>query len=317
MGQRDAQEPRQVPKELPKENRRVRYPAAPACIEYAALILGVCLPAATVIAQTAPAAPHIARSTGFAKDWSYDVISVKPNSSGTDRVLIGLRDSTYVGENVRIINLLSQAYGIKQDLIFGMPSRIDGARFDVQAKMSIQDAEAFSKLSPEDKSAATKVLLRNMLEDRFQLRAHTNTRQLPIYDLVIAKGGAKIKAATEDNTAPNLVKGPDGKALRGLIGFRDGMLADQGIEISGLAAQLTNLVHRMVIDKTGLKGRFDLSLNYAPDRDGPPNEDNGTSQDDAPSIFTALEEQLGLKLQPDKGPVETLVIDQVHQPTEN
>jgi uncharacterized protein (TIGR03435 family) len=84
-----------------------------------------------------------------------------------------------------------------------------------------------------------------------------------------------------------------------------------------LVGQLTNLVHRTVIDKTALKGRFDFTLKYAPDRDAPSGADNGSPQDDAPSIFTALEEQLGLKLQPDKGPVDTVVIDHVEQPTEN
>jgi uncharacterized protein (TIGR03435 family) len=73
----------------------------------------------------------------------------------------------------------------------------------------------------------------------------------------------------------------------------------------------------MVIDKTGLKGRFDFTLKYSPDRDAPVGADNGLPRDDAPSIFTALEDQLGLKLQPDKGPVATVVIDHVEQPTEN
>ena len=103
----------------------------------------------------------------------------------------------------------------------------------------------------------------------------------------------------------------------GLLHFQDGVLTDQGIEISTLVGQLTNLVHRTVIDKTALKGRFDFTLKYAPDRDAASGADNGSPQDDAPSIFTALEEQLGLKLQPDKGPVDTVVIDHVEQPTEN
>jgi uncharacterized protein (TIGR03435 family) len=204
---------------------------------------------------------------------------------------------------MRIINLVSQAYDIKQDFIFGMPGWADGAHFDVEAKMSPEDAEAFNKLSREEKIAAGKVLLRGILEERFHLKAHIETKQLPVYDLMIGKGGVKMRAA------------PDGPG--GLLHFQDGLLADQGIEISALVGQLTNLVHRPVIDKTSLKGRFDFTLKYAPDRDIPSGADNGSLQDDAPSIFTALEEQLGLKLQPDKGPVDTVLIDHVEQPTEN
>jgi uncharacterized protein (TIGR03435 family) len=209
----------------------------------------------------------------------------------------------YSGKNMRIINLVSQAYDIKQDFIFGMPGWADGAHFDVEAKMSPEDAEAFNKLSREEKIAAGKVLLRGILEERFHLKAHIETKQLPVYDLMIGKGGVKMRAATD---------GPGG-----LLHFQDGVLTDQGIEISTLVGQLTNLVHRTVIDKTALKGRFDFTLKYAPDRDAASGADNGSPQDDAPSIFTALEEQLGLKLQPDKGPVDTVVIDHVEQPTEN
>jgi uncharacterized protein (TIGR03435 family) len=265
---------------------------------------GVFLPVA-VAAQTAPAAGPSPQGTGPAKSWSYAAVSVKPDKSGTDGLLTMMRGDVYSGKNMRIVNLVSQAYGIKQDLIFGMPGWTDGAHFDVEAKMSPDDTEAFSQLSREEKSAASKVLLLGILEERFHLRAHVETRQLPVYDLMIAKGGLKMKAAS------------DQKNPGGLLRFGDGMLADQGIEISTLTGQLTSLIHRMVIDKTGLKGRFDLTLKYSPDRDAPAGADNGGPQDDAPSIFTALEEQLGLKLQPDKGPVDTVVIDHVEQPTEN
>jgi len=274
----------------------------------------VCLPVDVAVAQTGPATGISLQSAGPEKSWSYDAVSVKPNNSGTNGLLTMMRGDVYSGKNMRIINLASQAYGIKQDLISGLPVWADGEHFDVEAKMSPEDAEAFDKLSREEKTAASKVLLLGVLEERFHLKAHVETRQLPVYDLVIAKGGLKMKAATKGDTAWKVVKGPDGKALPR---FQEGMLNDQGIETSSLAGQLTNLVHRMVIDKTGLNGRFDFVLWFAPDRNTPSGADNGTPNNDAPSIFAALEEQLGLKLQPDKGPVDTLVIDHVDRPTEN
>ena len=264
------------------------------------LLSGIILP---VAAQTAPA-----------KTWAYDAISVKPNPSGIDGLTTVMRGDVYSGENMRIINMVSQAYDIKQDLIFAMPGWAAGAHFDVEAKMSAEDTEAFNKLSPEAKKAASQVLLRGILEERFHLKAHLETRQLPIYDLVIAKNGFKIKAATGDPAARKVVMGPDDKPLPR---FRDGMLNDQWTEMAGLAGQLTNVTHRLVVDKTGLKGRFDFVLLFTPDRDAPSDADNGTPQNEAPSLFAALEEQLGLKLQPNKGPVQTVVIDHVQQPTEN
>ena len=269
------------------------------------LVLSVapCLPLAMVAAQTAPPAGQPPQGAEPAKLWSYDAVSVKPNKSGTDGLLTMRPGDMYSGRNMRIINMVSQAYDIKQDLIFGMPDWTDGAHYDVEAKMSPEDAKAFNKLSREEKIATGKVLLRGILEERFHLKAHIETKQLPVYDLVMAKSGVKMGTATD---------GPGG-----LLHFQDGLLADQGIEISTLVGQLTNLVHRLVIDKTGLKGRFDLTLEYAPDRDAPAEPDNGLPQDNAPSIFTALEEQLGLKLQPDKGSVDTVVIDHVELPTEN
>jgi len=267
------------------------------------VLSGVCLPVAVVAAQTAPRQGPPPQGAESAKRWSYDAVSVKPNKSDTDGLLTMRPGDVYSGKNMRIINLVSQAYDIKQDFIFGMPGWADGAPFDVEAKMSPGDAEAFDKLSREEKIAAGKVLLQGILEERFHLKTHIETKQLPVYDLMIGKGGVKMRAAMD---------GPGG-----LLHFQDGLLADQGIEISTLVGQLTNLVHRTVIDKTALKGRFDFTLKYAPDRDTPSGADNGSPQDDPPSIFTALQEQLGLKLQPDKGPVDTVVIDHVEQPTEN
>jgi uncharacterized protein (TIGR03435 family) len=269
------------------------------------VIPGGCLLAGVAAAQIAPTAGPSPQGAGSAKSWSYDAVVVKPNKSGTDGLLTMMRGDVYSGKNMRIINLVSQAYDIKQDLISGMPGWADGAHFDVEAKMSAEDAEAFNKLSLEERKAASQVLLRGILEERFHLKAHVETKQLPVYDLVVAKGGLKMKV------------GPMEEPYVGLLRFQDGLLSDQGIEISTLVGQLTNLIHRKVIDKTGLKGRFDFTLKYAPDREAPAGEDSGLPQDDAPSIFTALEEQLGLKLQPDKGPVDTVVIDQVEQPTEN
>lgn len=293
----------------------------------ALFLVGVCLPVAVAGAQAAPAQDAAVSSigtaktgsgtAGSAKTWSYDAVSVKPDKSGSNGMRMMTHGDVFTGENIRVIDLVSMAYGIKPDLISGEPGWTDGARFDVEAKMSPEDAEVFNKLGREERNAANRILLQGMLDERFHLKAHVETKQLPVYDLVIAKGGLKMKAATEGDTYPNGFKGPDGKGGSGMMHMQDGMLTVQGIEISGLINQLAFMVHRTVIDKTGIKGKYDFTLKYAPDHDGPLGADNGTPADDAPSLFAAIEEQLGLKLQPDKGPVDTLIIDHVEQPTEN
>jgi hypothetical protein len=161
------------------------------------ILRGACLPVEVVTAQTGPPEGPSPQGAESAKSWSYDAVSVKPNKSDTDRLLTMRPGDMYSGRNMRIINLVSQAYDIKQDLIFGMPDWTDGAHFDVAAKMSPEDAEAFNKLSREEKIATGKVLLRGILEERFHLKAHIETKQLQVYDLVIAKGGVKMRAATD------------------------------------------------------------------------------------------------------------------------
>jgi uncharacterized protein (TIGR03435 family) len=251
---------------------------------------------------------------GDAKIWSYDVVSVRPNPSASNDLLTTTPGDAYSGRNVRIVNLLSLAYGMKQDLISGIPGWAEAAHFDVEAKMSPEDAKVFEKLSREARNAAGKAALRRVLEERFHLKVHVEARQLPVYNLVVAKGGLKIKPVMGSNTGWKVVKGPDGTDLPR---FQDGMLNDQWIEMSGLAGQLTNLVHHMVIDKTGLTDRFNFVLWFAPDRDAPSGEGSETPNLDAPPIFDALEEQLGLKLQPGKGIVDILVVDHVEHPTDN
>lgn len=270
-----------------------------------------CMPMTAAIAQTASAP-----DTGTAKTWSYDAVSIKPNKSGTNMVRAMMNAGSYQGTNVRLIDMISSTYNIKVDLISGMPGWTDGARFDIAAKMTPEDAEAVGKLTREERTAASRAMMLAMLKERFHLQAHVETKELPVYDLVIAKGGLKLKEATPGDTYANGFKGMNGKGGAGMMRMQPGEVGAQGVGIDGVVNMLASAVHRTVIDKTGLKGKYDFTLEFAPDHDGPPGADNAAA-DDAPSIFAAVEEQLGLKLQPGKGPVDTLVIDHVEQPTEN
>ena len=163
-------------------------------------------------------------------------------------------------------------------------------------------------------------MLQTLLADRFKLTTHRTTKELPIYSLVVAKGGSKLHEANSGE-----IKGPDGRPEppgSSLIGFRSGELTGQNLEMDQLARLLTEQTGRTVVDNTGLKGNYDLTLNWTPDQIAPNGlagggPDSSTSSEPGPSIFTAIQEQLGLKLQSQKGPVEILVIDHVERPSEN
>jgi uncharacterized protein (TIGR03435 family) len=160
--------------------------------------------------------------------------------------------------------------------------------------------------------------LLSLLTDRFKLKVHRITKELPVYELVVAKNDPKLQPTKEAHDSRN----------RGMH-IRDGRMTATALSMESLAANLSGQTSRVVIDKTGLTGHYDFTLNWTPDQrrsdplasgessPGP----RGNSVDDGgangPSIFTALQEQLGLKLVPQKGPVEILVIDHIEKPSPN
>jgi uncharacterized protein (TIGR03435 family) len=135
-----------------------------------------------------------------------------------------------------------------------------------------------------------------LLEDRFKLAVHRETRQLPVFVMTVAKSGSKLRAAD-----------PNGEGFLGRRGVR-GPLTGRKASMPGLAATLSLVMGRKVLDRTGLTGLYDFTLEYAPDN---------AVDSELPSLVTALQEQLGLKLESSKGPVEVLVIDHAEKPTED
>jgi uncharacterized protein (TIGR03435 family) len=253
---------------------------------------------------------------------TFDVVSVKPNKSDSGMVRIMANPDGYSASNVSLKTLVQSAYGIREDLVSGAPSWADSARFDIDAKVAGSDVDALKKLSPEQR----RLILQPLLADRFKLKAHTETKQLPVYELVLAKGGSKLKEAAAGDTYANGIKGPDGVGRGGMMRMGRGQLTAQGVPITSLTNTLSQQLHRTVIDKTGLTGKYDIELNWTPDQgsdpmfkgaDGAQQRPDSAPDASGPSIFTALQEQLGLKLQSAKGPVETLVIDHVEMPSEN
>jgi len=235
----------------------------------------------------------------------YDVVSIKPNTSGNEWVSISVDPDKYSATNVSLKSLIEKAYGIKVDLIVGEPRWVDSARFDIRAKIVDPDTEMLKKLTPEQ----SRLMFQSLLADRFQLRVHKESKVLPIYEMVIAKDGPKFK---QSPPMPSVADEGSVGLRRGSISVQNTELTAHAVPMVSLADQLSHTLHRAVTDKTGLVGDYDFSLKWDPDH-----ELGESSESSTASIFPAIQDQLGLKLQSTKGPVETLVVDHVEMPSEN
>jgi bla regulator protein BlaR1 len=258
---------------------------------------------------------------------TFEVASIKPSGSDDRRVSImmqpggGLRTT---GSTLKM--LLTMAYDVREFQISGGPAWINTDRYDIMAKA---ERSTGAENPPGDPRTMTdeqrktvgdqmRERLRALLADRFQLTLHRESKEQSVYALVVAKNGPKLQESqTKEGTGP---RGP-------MMRMGRGELSGQGVRLDMLASTLSNQLGRTVIDRTGLKGNFDFKLTWTPDPGqsatplggGPPPGADAPPPPDpnGPSVFTALQEQLGLRLESQKGPVEMLVIDRVEKPSEN
>jgi bla regulator protein blaR1 len=253
-----------------------------------------------------------------AKVPEYAVATIKPAKSDEGRVMMMFTPDGISVSGVPLQLLLREAFGVGDDRILGTPGWVKTDRFDVQAKVDGADAPKLEKLSMEQR----RQMLIPLLADRFGLKFHHETRDLPVYALVIAKSGFKLK----ESNAPNAAAGGEPPRRMTMIRGR-GNIEGQGSSIENLVHVLSEQMGQTIIDKTGLTGTYDYTLNWTPDDappmggepgGGPPGGNNALPPDaGGPSLFTAIQEQLGLKLEPQKGPVDVIVIDRVAAPSAN
>jgi uncharacterized protein (TIGR03435 family) len=253
-----------------------------------------------------------------AKHLAYDVVSVKPDKAESGNVRVGSFIDHYSATGISLKMLVQSAYNLKvEEQISGPSGALVDARFDLEAKADEQTISALKSMSSDERGEQRRLMMQAVLEDRFKLKVHREKKEFPLYVLTVTKGGSKLKAALPGDTYANGLKGLDGITRGDSIFSNNGTLTGQGISIARLCDYLGAVLHRMVEDRTGLTGKFDFTLQSAPDeRKAAGAEDNGATNS-APSVFTALQEQLGLKLESTKGPVETIVIDHAEMPSEN
>ena len=262
----------------------------------------------------------------------FEVVSIKPNRSADARQ--GFRAApggryTWTAFTLKaLINVAHQRNAFDNRETAGGPSWIDTERFDVQVK-----AEEGATLNDRDGFPGPLfAMIRAMLADRFALRTHNEVRERPVYALTVARsdkrlGSGLTKVDTDCAAAMRELAAPTPGAARPpgappcSFGGGPGRVLGNTVSLAMFASVLSRQVGRPVVDRTGVTDYFNITLDFAPDSDartanGPP-APQPPAVSDAPSIFTALQEQLGLKLEATRAPVDVLVIDTVSLPTEN
>lgn len=254
---------------------------------------------------------------------TFEVASIKPSAPDAR----GIMFQSLPGGGVRVTGftlkmLLAMAYDVRDFQIAGGPGWINTDRYDILAKSertagleNVPDNPR--QLTEEQRKTIQEQMeqrLQALMAERFHLAVHRETKEQPVYALVVGKSGSKLQPAKQGNQ----------------VGIRmgRGQMTAEGAQIQMLVPTLANILGRPVIDKTGLTENFDFKLEWTPD----PGQGNGfgsfgpvppgldaqpPSDPNGPSIFTALQEQLGLRLESEKGPVEMIVIDRVEKPSEN
>jgi uncharacterized protein (TIGR03435 family) len=219
-------------------------------------------------------------------------------------------------EGTTLRGLISNAYGVTgssvKGLIVGGPAWMASQAFDVQVKVDPSTVARWSKLSQGAVDEERRTVLRELLAERFQLKLHREPREMPAYALIVAKGGSKLQPPVgETNLPADVPKSRINYYGRGRIQGHFATLAN----LSRTLAGEPEIAGRPVVDKTGLTGQYDFTLHWSVDP-GP-----GAAPTDPgeqwPSLFTALEEQLGLKLTPEKEQIEVIVVDSAEKPSEN
>ncbi len=260
---------------------------------------------------------------------SFEVASIKPYkpiSPGTVIVWPRILPGRFVYTGVTAKRLVAFAYQVRETQVLGGPSWIDMDRYDIDAKEDEADATALQKLPRFQQGEQVGLRMQALLAERFKLMVHHETKELPVYALVVAKNGPKFHESKPNAASPDGRIRPTGHAQPGSStgGEPEGdtNIFATGTSMALFAKHLSADVGRTVLDETGLKGEYDLRLVYSPDQTQPAIFD-GTTEGDAPpesrgpSIFTALREQLGLKLESTKGPVDVIMIDHIERPSAN
>jgi uncharacterized protein (TIGR03435 family) len=299
---------------------------------------------ALTLAVTGSGRVQAQAATGGAFDpnLAFEAASVKANKSGEPFIRFGSPPGRFIATNAPLREIVRIAYGVQPFQLIGLPSWTESERFDITAKVP-GDAPPLGPPGSGAAASPISVMLRNLLVERFKMKAHSEQREMPIYVLVLARQDGKLgpslkpspvdcnalRAAARGGPPPQALQGPPkpGEAPQCGMFMSPASIGAGGVSMTALATALGQRLGRSVIDKTGLTGEYQFVLNFTPDQlpaggaSPPPGAAplaNGVPFDpNAPSLVTAIQEQLGLKLDSQRGSVDVVVVDSVERPIED
>lgn len=254
-------------------------------------------------AWTIPEPPARPKPMPANADPSFEVATIKPSKPGTPGKLYTMRGREFVTINTSVSDLLGVAYRVHEKQVIGAPEWVRADKFDILAKPDVEG-------TPSQKQLAA--MLQKLLADRFQLKFHPEQKDLSVYALAVSKNGPKMNKSGDSTGLPSLL-------FRGL-----GVLTVRNATMGDFANIMQSAVlDRPVVDQTSLDGKYDFLLKWTPDETqftsfGPrPPQPQSNNPDAPPDLFTAIQQQLGLKFESTKAPVDVLVIDKIEKPSEN
>ena len=253
----------------------------------------------------------------LAPPYSFEVSSIRPTSaqSSFNSVRMDFEPDGYAAFNISLQMLVKTAYGIEDYQVVDNSKLLSAAKYDIRATVDPSAADAIGKLSQEERKQIQQRMLQGLLADRFKLTVHREFRDLPVYFLVVGKNGPKFRQSKPNDDYHNGLKTIDGMPLgphMGRMALGGGDISVQGLPMASLTSSLTRELRTPVLDKTGLTGAYDFSLQWQPAAQSMPGPENT-----GPTLFEAVEEQLGLRLEATKAPVAVLLIDHAESPSPN
>ena len=259
-------------------------------------------------------APSSTLSQSAPNNPTFDVASIHPNHydrTNHSHLYTEANQGRFRAINASVMQVIGFAYEMPEFRILNAPGWLRSEKFDIEARSNPALAARLATIPYASAKPELAAMVRSLLAERFHLAAHIEKRRLPVYFLVIAKGGPKLRSGQD---APKHLD----------TGNRDGAVALTINNSSHATADLCEMLYRyagrIIVDKTGLTGNYSLALHFSQDdaRAAIPTRVASTAQQDSgPSVFTAVKEQLGLELKTGKAPVDVLVIERVEAPTEN
>ena len=250
---------------------------------------------------------------------AFDVVSIKPNHDTTPRHMIWISPTGLTAKRASLRDIIGMAYGAKGDgQVIGGPAWMNSEYFDIEATVSEADIEAAKKVTLAERRTQLSLMLQTMLAERFELKTTIETRELPVYALVVA-GGPKLKEVQVDPFPPPGTQPLPGAHLPRLMTTDRHQWTASAFpmgEFSNFLSRFEELDKRVVVDETGLKGNYDFVLSRV-SMGQPMEEDHEAPPEPTTSIFTALQDQLGLKLGSRKAPVEVVIIEHAERPAAN